>query len=204
MDYLQTPPKNEEKLNQIPKKMFKNDDVYDLFYKEKTQNQAKIDLLSLNRPNSMKESYNDLKENEKNRRFMYKNSNKKTLEKVGQEVLNQITAINEEKEDKFKENGIKEEKINQNNLYDEVKNKNIYDSFNQRLEHLDKMKKKYEIHRNFDEKQMITKYSEPLYRYNDDLEKYKKALEKRVLAAKNNVFDSFFFKNDWIFKIFFR
>ena len=171
-----------------------------MFYKEKNnKNEEKMnfqrEILNLNRPNSMKESYkvsDDLKENEKKPKLFKNDIKKTTLERMGQQVLNQINTIDEKDYEKPKENYSNDQKEikyipNPNKYLEESKNKNIYDNFNQRLEHLDKMKKKYELQKNFDEKKMITKYSDPIHVYNDDLDRYKKALERRVVAAKNIV-----------------
>lgn len=125
-----------------------------------------------NRPNSMKESFNDLKEVNKINRF----SNKKTLERVGQQILNPMNSVNDGENSDYKQ-------ITPNNL----KTPNIYDNFNQKLGQLDKMKKKYDLQRNFDDKKLISRYSEPIYIYNDDIDRYKKSLERRVLASSNNV-----------------
>jgi len=199
IEIMQTPSNLnlEDLLFKIPQKIDKNENIYDLFYKDKKkypEEKIQKDLLPLNRPNSMKESYSDMKENDKNRKLILnKNENKKNLERMGQQVLNQMNSVsaeNQKNHKDFSENSLpeyKENRIVSNKFQEELKTKNIYDNFNQRLDHLDKMKKKYEIRRNFDEKQLISRIADPIYIYNNDLDRYKKALERRVLAAKNNV-----------------
>lgn len=178
----------EEKSFSVPKNK-QNDNIYDLFYRErknfpedqKIQNEPFV----LNRPVSTKEIYGETKENDKSRKINRINENNKNLERMGQQVLNQMNFIENPKNN---ENGnLKENRGNFNKFTEEFKNKNTYDNFNQRLDHLDKMKKKYEIQRNFDEKQLITRTADPIYVYKDDLDRYKKALERRVLASKNIV-----------------
>lgn len=190
--------------------------IYDLFYKENNP-EKKTDILqkeefnlnNFNRPNSMKESYNILKENEKNIKNVQinprNNENKKRFEMAGQQILQQINPLpqeNNKNSNNFNLDNLKEEKKAPTFIRDEIKAKNTYDNFNQKLEHLDKLKKKFEIHQNFEDKKLISRYSEPIYAYNDDLDKYKKALERRVIASKNLVFlfkiiiNSFFFREE--------
>lgn len=152
----------------------------------------------------MKETYDSFKkENDKefkNPQNSIRNvSNKRNLGMIGQQVLNHISPIPEDIPFNSKQNDeinnfdpIEKTKKLPQRILEESKNKNVYDNFNQRLEHLDKLKRKYDLQRNFDEKKQITRYSDPIYSYTDDHDKYKKALEKRVLASKNLVKKLFF------------
>ena len=183
----------EEKSFSAPKNK-QNDNIYDLFYRER-KNFPEDQKIQNNepfvRPVSTKEIYGETKENDKNRKINRNNENNKNLERMGQQVLNQMNFIeNPQKNEKNADislGNLKENRGNSNKFTEEIKNKNTYDTFNQRLDHLDKMKKKYEIQRNFDDRQLITRTADPIYVYKDDLDRYKKALERRVLASKNIV-----------------
>lgn len=193
--------KDEKNIYSNPKPQ-KIQNIYDLFYKENNPekqtdilNKEEFNLNNLNRPNSMKESYNVLKESEKNIKNaqinIRNNENKKRFEMAGQQILQQINPLSQENDNNTNNfnnlNSFKEEKKTSPFIREESKAKNTYNNFNQKLEHLDKLKKKFEIHQNFEEKKLITRYSEPIYAYNDDIDKYKKALERRVIASKNLV-----------------
>lgn len=190
-ELMSNPAKAEEYPNDFPVVQFRNernkdkiDNIYELFYKEKKtfaqdqQNNYQNSVLpSKQRPTSMKGSYEEPSEAPQQKSRNYEN--KKTLERIGQQVLGPINSLPIEIP--------KEPKILPENSRNLQSEKNMYDNFNQRLDHLDRMRKKFELQRNFDDKQLISRFEAPIYVYKDDIERYKRALERRVLASKNTV-----------------
>lgn len=74
------------------------------------------------------------------------------------------------------------------------KPKNIYDNFNEKLKHLDTLKKKYADNRKFDSSQFSNNNNNN--NYNGEGPSYRQCLENRVLANKDKVKNSFLCKTN--------